>query len=111
METTPKWGLDYDGNPVRIWTGDEEYHINSDITLGIWEYYRATLDREFLSDYGLEIFLDTAKFWRSRVEYNLKEDRYEINKVIGPDEFHEHVTTMYLLIIWLSGVYKKLLSL
>jgi len=91
VETTPKWGFDYDGNPVRIWTGDEEYHINSDITIGIWEYYRATLDREFLSDYGLEIFLDTAKFWRSRVEYNLKEDRYEINKVIGPDEFHEHV--------------------
>lgn len=90
-EVTPKWGYDYDGNPVRIWTGDEEFHINSDITFAIWEYYRATRDKEFLINYGIEIFFDTSKFWNSRVEYNKEFDRYEINKVIGPDEFHEHV--------------------
>lgn len=90
-EVTPKWGMDYNGNPVRIWTGDEEYHINSDITFGIWEYYRTTNDKDFLINYGLEIFLDTAKFWQSRVEYNKEEDRYEISRVIGPDEFHDHV--------------------
>ncbi|SKA78172.1 kojibiose phosphorylase [Clostridium sp. USBA 49] len=91
VEVTPKWGIDYLGNPVRIWTGDEEFHINSDITFAIWEYYRATNDEDFLKNYGLEIFLDTAKFWQSRVEYNKLKDRYEINNVIGPDEFHEHV--------------------
>jgi len=91
IEVTPKWGMDYVGNPVRIWTGDEEYHINSDITFGIWEYFRTTGDKEFLINYGLEIFFDTAKFWNSRVEYNSTQDRYEINRVIGPDEFHEHV--------------------
>lgn len=91
LEVTPKWGFDYDGNPIRIWTGDEEYHINSDITFGIYEYYRATLDKEFMLNFGLEIFFDTATFWKSRVEYNEPEDRYEVNKVIGPDEFHEHV--------------------
>ncbi|WP_027307813.1 glycoside hydrolase family 65 protein [Caloramator sp. ALD01] len=90
-EVTPKWGVDYDGNPVRIWTGDEEYHINSDIAFGIWEYFRATKDEEFLINYGTEILLDTAKFWNSRLEYNKAQDRYEINRVIGPDEFHEHV--------------------
>lgn len=91
MEVTPRWGFDYDGNPVRIWTGDEEYHINSDIVFGIVEYFRATEDKEFLVKYGLEIMLDTTKFWQSRVEYNEKKDRYEISRVIGPDEFHEHV--------------------
>ncbi|HBM81186.1 MAG TPA: kojibiose phosphorylase [Clostridiaceae bacterium] len=91
IEVTPKWGKDYYGNPVRIWTGDEEYHINSDITFAIWEYYRATGDKEFMIKYGLEIFLDTSKFWQSRVEYNAGKDRYDINRVIGPDEFHEHV--------------------
>jgi kojibiose phosphorylase len=90
-EVTPKWGVDYYGNPVRIWTGDEEYHINSDITFAILEYYRATNDKEFLLKYGLEILFETTKFWGSRVEYNENEDRYEINKVIGPDEFHEHI--------------------
>ena len=91
LEVTPKWGVDYDGNSVRIWTGDEEYHINSDIAFGIVEYYRATNDSEFLVNYGIEILLDTAKFWQSRLEYNNDKDRYEINSVIGPDEFHEHI--------------------
>jgi kojibiose phosphorylase len=90
-EVTPKWGFDYDGDPVRIWTGDEEFHINSDITFAVWEYYRATRDQKFLIDFGIEMFLDTARFWKSRVEYNEALNRYEINKVIGPDEFHEHV--------------------
>lgn len=90
-EVTPKWGFDYDGNPVRIWTGDEEFHINSDIAYAIWEYYRASLDDAFLKDYGVEIFLDTARFWQSRLEYNPAEDRFEVNCVIGPDEFHDHV--------------------
>lgn len=91
LEVTPKSGVDYDGNVVRIWTGDEEYHINADIAFGIVEYYRATEDEEFLVNYGVEILLDTAKFWQSRVEYSKGEDRYEISSVIGPDEFHEHV--------------------
>ncbi len=91
IETTPKWGIDYEGNWVRIWTGDEEFHIDSDIAFGIIEYYRATGDKEFLINYGMEMLLDTAKFWQSRVEYNKEKDRYEINSVIGPDEFHEHV--------------------
>jgi len=90
-ESTPKWGVDYNGNKVRIWTGDIEYHISSDIALSIYHYYRATLDREFVVDFGAEIVLETGVFWESRLEYNEEHDRYEINAVIGPDEFHEHV--------------------
>lgn len=90
-EATPKWGIDYEGNPLKICTGDEEFHINSDIVFGIIAYFRATGDKEFFINYGMEILLDTAKFWQSRVEYNKEKDRYEINSVIGPDEFHEHV--------------------
>ncbi|RLL83326.1 kojibiose phosphorylase [Petrotoga sp. HKA.pet.4.5] len=91
LETTPKWGKDYLGNPVRIWTGDEEIHITADIPFAYWEYFRATNDENFMFDYGAEIFFETAKFWESRLEYNEQKERYEINNVIGPDEFHEHV--------------------
>lgn len=111
VEAAPKWGIDFDGKPIRIWTGIEEYHINSDITFGIWEYYRATLDKEFMFKHGLEIFLDTAKFWNSRVEYNLKEDRYEINSVIGPDEFHEHVNNNAYTNYFVKWSLKKSLEL
>ena len=91
LETTPKWGKDYLGNPVRIWTGDEEIHISADIAFSIYEYFKITNDEKFMIDYGSEILFETAKFWESRLEYNYQKDRYEINKVIGPDEFHEHV--------------------
>lgn len=95
VEVTPKWGIDFDGSLIKIWTGDEEYHINSDIDFAIYEYYRATMDKDFLIKYGMEILLDTAKFWESRVEYNRELDRYEINRVIGPDEFHEHINNNF----------------
>lgn len=91
FEETPRWGFDYKGNRVRIWTGDIEYHITSDIAYAIWQYYRATDDLDFFLRAGAEIFLETARFWSSRCEYNGELDRYEINEVIGPDEFHEHV--------------------
>jgi kojibiose phosphorylase len=90
-EETPKWGVDYKGNPVRIWTGDIEYHVTADVAFAIWQYFRATDDLDFFLNYGIEIFLETARFWSSRGEYNKELDRYEINQVIGPDEFHEHV--------------------
>ncbi|MDI6619009.1 MAG: glycosyl hydrolase family 65 protein [Clostridiales bacterium] len=90
-EETPRWGLDYKGKPVRIWTGDIEYHITSDIVYAILQYVRATGDMDFLLNYGAEIIFETSRFWASVVEYNRGYDRYEINDAIGPDEFHEHV--------------------
>ena len=57
LETTPKWGKDYLGNPVRIWTGDEEIHITADVAFAYWDYFRATNDEQFMIDYGAEIFL------------------------------------------------------
>ncbi|WP_105616910.1 glycoside hydrolase family 65 protein [Vallitalea okinawensis] len=90
-EETPKWLLGPTGEMIRCYTGDEEYHINADIAYSIKTYYDATGDEEFMLDYGYEMILETANFWESRLEYNNKEDRYEITTVIGPDEFHEHV--------------------
>lgn len=94
-EETPKWGKDYYGNKVRIWTGDKEYHITADIAVAIVEYLKATEDWEFFLNYGIKILIETARFWSNRAEYNLKKDRYEINDVIGPDEFHEHVNNNF----------------
>ncbi|WPX09165.1 glycoside hydrolase family 65 protein [Anaerocellum danielii] len=90
QEETPKWGYDYLGKPVRIWTGDIEYHISADIAFAVLEYVRATDDIDFLLNYGAEIVIETARFWASICKYNEEKDRYEINDVIGPDEFHEH---------------------
>ncbi|PJF39547.1 MAG: beta-phosphoglucomutase, partial [Phototrophicales bacterium] len=91
-ETTPRWTLpDKDGKRIRIWTGDHEQHISSDIAFAIWLYWQWTGDDDFMRDYGAEIFLDTAVFWASRVEWNKEQNRYELNLQIGPDEFHENI--------------------
>lgn len=40
---------------------------------------------------GARIILETARFWASRVSYSKKDNKYHINGVIGPDEFHINV--------------------
>jgi len=91
-EVTPRWAVP--NNPyaedIRIWCRDREIHISADIAYGIWHYWQATGDDNWMRDYGAEIILDTAVFWGSRVELNIKHERYEIREVIGADEYHEH---------------------
>jgi len=92
-EVTPKWGgVDFKtGKPQRIWTGELEQHITCDIVYSIWNYFQATYDHDFMYNYGLEIMLETSRFWASRLEYNPEKDQYEINDVTGPDEYSEHI--------------------
>ncbi len=52
---------------------------------------KITSDLRFAKFEGYEVIFDTAKFWASRLEYNTIKDRYEINDVVGPDEYKEHV--------------------
>ena len=40
-----------------------------------------------MEKYGYELLFETARFWASRVEYDGKKRKYEINRIIGPDEF------------------------
>ncbi|MBD2772264.1 glycoside hydrolase family 65 protein [Iningainema tapete] len=91
-EVTPRWvpGAK-DGELVRIWCGDIEVHINTDVAYAVWQYWRCTGDDDWMRDYGAEIILDTAVFWESRVEWNLERSCYDIRDVIGPDENHDRV--------------------
>ena len=67
-----------------------EYHVTADVAYGVHYYYEVTQDIDFMRSCGCEILFETAQFWRSRLEYNAEKDCFEINNVIGPDEFtHE----------------------
>ena len=87
-ETTPKWTHD---GVNRIWTGEEEIHITACVAYGVMTYVTATDDWDFMRDYGAEMLYQTSRFWISRLEHNQEADRYELTRVIGPDEFHEHI--------------------
>lgn len=67
-----------------------EYHVTADVAYGVYQYYEVTHDMDFMLRCGCEILFETAQFWKSRLEYNAAGDRYEINDVIGPDEFTHH---------------------
>ena len=55
------------------------------------QYYKATGDETFMKASGLEILFDTAIFWGSRLEQDDASGMYHIKKVIGPDEYKEHI--------------------
>ncbi|HSJ87046.1 MAG TPA: glycoside hydrolase family 65 protein [Anaerolineales bacterium] len=92
-EVTPTWvPSPWDRTKlIRIWTGDIEIHISADVALGMWKYWQATGDDQFMFERGAEVILETARFWSSRAEWNQDSQRYEIRDIIGPDEYHDHV--------------------
>lgn len=83
VDTTPKWCA----------TGWREIHVVADVAFGCWQHYLTTGDEEFLLGPGLEIILETARYWATRAELKQINGsyRYEITEVIGPDEFHDPV--------------------
>jgi kojibiose phosphorylase len=86
-ETTPKWTAD---GAHRWWTGEEEIHVTCAIAYGLLAYVAATGDHALMTGYGAEILFETSRFWTSRLEA-MPDGRCALTKVIGPDEFHEHV--------------------
>ncbi|MBF2065089.1 MAG: glycoside hydrolase family 65 protein [Calothrix sp. C42_A2020_038] len=90
-ETTPRWVLSNTGEPIRIWCGDIEVHINTDVAYAVWQYWKTTGDDDWMVCYGASIILETAIFWESRVEWNEARCGYDILDVVGPDENHDRV--------------------
>jgi alpha,alpha-trehalase len=64
------------------------HHIGSAVAYNVWQFYQVTGDLAYLIDYGVEMLVEIARFWVSRSTYDPKRNRYHINGVIGPDEFH-----------------------
>jgi trehalose/maltose hydrolase-like predicted phosphorylase len=89
-DVTPPFVLAFDGQIVRILTGEQEQHISADVAFGVWNYWRTTGDDRFLLEAGAEILIETARFWASRAKRE-EDGRYHIHGVIGPDEYHETV--------------------
>ena len=90
-EECPAWTIGYDGGLTRCYVADYEHHVTSAVAFGVRQYAMITGDRQFMREMGLEILLETARFWSSRMVWNQAQDRFEILQVTGPDEWHEPV--------------------
>ncbi|MEO1261694.1 MAG: glycoside hydrolase family 65 protein [Bacteroidota bacterium] len=79
-EQTPVWAL----------TGPFQQHISACIAWAFWKYYQVTQDINWLRTKGFVVLKEVADFWCSRVERN-GPGQYDINNVIGANEFEENI--------------------
>ncbi len=75
-----KWGPDH---------SKLQRHVSLAVIYNVWLYWNMTQDIDFLKQYGAEMIIEVALFWQSATKYDENTKRYFIDKVMGPDEFHE----------------------
>jgi trehalose/maltose hydrolase-like predicted phosphorylase len=62
-------------------------HIIADIAYALRQYWEATGDDDFMNRYGVEILIETARFWTSRASRDPLREGYHILAVRGPNEY------------------------
>ena len=78
------------GKEIPIHTGTQQIHVTAGVAHGLWRYWEATGDEEFLREVGMELLAETARFWASRC--TRESGAYHLHRVIGPDEYHHGVS-------------------
>jgi alpha,alpha-trehalase len=87
-EESPELHLNPRSGRWRPDPSNRAHHIGIAVAYNAWKFYQVTGDLAYLIDYGAEMLTEIARFWVSRATYDSDWDRYSINGVIGPDEFH-----------------------
>jgi alpha,alpha-trehalose phosphorylase len=68
--------------------GTAQYHINAAISYAVRQFVRVTRDEEFLAREGVEILVETARFWADLGFFSVRRDgQFCIQGVTGPDEY------------------------
>lgn len=76
--------------------GTAQYHINAAIAYAIRSYYLASGDDAFMAEMGLEMLVETSRFWLNLGFFNQRaQQRFEIHQVTGPDEYTALVNNNY----------------
>lgn len=113
-------------NPLNGEWGEDhsilQRHVSLAIAYNVWMYWSNTGDDRFIKEYGAEMLLEIANFWRSAATFDKETGRYFIDKVMGPDEFHEaypestesglkNNAYTNLMVVWLFEEVETILSL
>ena len=95
-ERAAQLGLDGAAFPWRTIRGQEcsgywpagtaAFHIGADIADAVVRYQNASADAAFERDAGLELLVETARFWRSLGHHDAQ-GSFRIDGVTGPDEY------------------------
>jgi kojibiose phosphorylase len=63
-------------------------HINADVAYALVQYGRVTGDDAFMAERGVDLLVETARFFASRAAHDAAHDQYDLRDVTGPDEGH-----------------------
>lgn len=77
--------------PMRTYFRDKQVHISAAVVYAMIKYIKATGDTSILDEGGAKTIIECAMFYRSLLTKKADCDYYELNDVVGPDEYHERV--------------------
>ena len=63
-------------------------HVNADVAYALMQYVWATGDERYLCERGIDLLVETARFYAARAVHDESRDRYDLRDVAGPDEGH-----------------------
>jgi len=89
-DVTPSQAGGTSGALAPVLTGALEEHIVADVAWAAACYMDWNGDRAFATGPGLELLVQTARWWASRIELD-PDGSGHIRGVMGPDEYHERV--------------------
>jgi len=69
----------------------EEIHRIGAIAYAIFNYVNHTGDKNYISDYGLEVLIGISRFWSQRVNFSTAKNKYVMLGVTGPNEYENNV--------------------
>jgi len=81
----------------------EEIHRTSAMAYAMRDYIDYTGDEAYWVDYGLEVLIGIARFWRQRVNWSADKNKYVILGVTGPNEYENNVNNNWYtnyLAVW-----------
>ena len=70
-EADPQNGSDMTPHSAQI-LSDSEIHVNAEVAFAQWQYYLATLDRNWLATRAWPVIRAVARFWASRATYDAR---------------------------------------
>lgn len=76
------------------WGSRLELHISGDVAVAFQRFFEWTGDVDFYKQYAVEVIVETAKFWASRVVQG-EDGKFHLLGIVGPDEYHRNADDNY----------------
>ncbi|WP_268235536.1 HAD-IA family hydrolase [Kocuria dechangensis] len=64
-------------------------HVGLAVAYNAWQHYQVTGDRAWLAARGAELIIEVTRLFSSLAGYDPETDRFHIDHVVGPDEYHD----------------------